>query len=57
MLSATSLLHSAFRETLDYRGKYAFVQQLLRDAERYLRAMSLPIREDSLGYFSIALST
>lgn len=37
MLSAASILHNAFRETLDYRGKYAFVPQLLRDAERYLK--------------------
>jgi len=36
-LSAEEILHSAFRETLDYRGEDAFVPQLLRDAERYLK--------------------
>lgn len=36
-LSPVEVLHNAFRETLHYRGKYAFVPQLLRDAERHLR--------------------
>jgi hypothetical protein len=36
-LPAEEILHKAFRETLGYHGKYAFAQQLLRDAERHLR--------------------
>jgi len=36
-LSPVEILHDAFRETLDYRGKYAFVPQLLSDAERHLK--------------------
>ena len=36
-LSAEEILQNAFRETLNYRGRYAFVPQLLRDAERHLR--------------------
>ena len=36
-LSPLEILHEAFVATLSYRGDYAFVPQLLRDAERYLR--------------------
>ena len=36
-LSAERILHEAFVATLNYRGEYACVPQLLRDAERYLK--------------------
>lgn len=36
-VSAEEILHNAFRETLDYRGKYALVPQFLSNAEGYLK--------------------
>jgi hypothetical protein len=36
-MPSEEILHKAFRETLDYHGKYAFVPQLIRDAERHLK--------------------